>query len=121
MSTLPPIATPVSEGQYSGDWLKYEGDSFYSRKDIVIPDQGADGVLASGTVLDLTFNPYVNLDTASGILLFRTVHVNGATQEAVMIVRQAIVNMDGMTFPIGDLANIIADLLPLGIIEREGA
>src|SRR6185503_16929297 len=94
------MSTTQTEGQYAGDWLKYEVDphSRVCREEItILAGSGADRVLASGTVLGklTSGGKYVMLDPdasngaedAAGILLNAITAPDVVDAQGVAIVR----------------------------------
>lgn len=131
------MATNLIEGSYPSDWLKREADSYFSRETVTIAS-GA-GVLPSGRVLGkiTASGKYTSVvavstgatgeDTGAAILL-SPVDATAADVEAVVIVRDAIVSNQGLSYGADvDTANeraaIHADLAALNppILVREGA
>jgi hypothetical protein len=132
------MPTVLTEGQYPGDWLKWEEDGLYSRQEITLLGTNAainavGESLASGTVLGLVAGKYVphNPDggdgsqTAAGILLLKVTQTTlNADIQAVAIVRDAVVISEGLTWSADtdlDEAAAVASLKLLGILVREGA
>ncbi len=126
-----------SENNYAGDWLKWEEDNHYSREEITILGTGysAGDQIISGTVLGkiTATGKYVPHDpdggdgseNAAGILLLTvTEGEDDADMAAVAIVRDAIVNPEGLTWSADtdlDQDSEVAALKNLGIIVGEGA
>jgi len=131
-----PSSVVQTEGQYSGDWLKWEQEAngkYYSREQItILAGSGADRVLTSGMVLGkiTSGGKYIQVDdalsngaeAAAGILLYDVTAVNGTDAIAVAILRDAIVSSNGLTWPSGyNTTTGEAALEVLRIQVREGA
>lgn len=122
-----------TQGNMIGDWLKWEEDNLYSRE-VVTLLAGA-GDLVSGTVLGKITGSgkYVQFDDTAGdgseaaaaVLLLDTDASGSSDVEATVILREAIVSADGLTWPTtadtAETAAAVAQLEALGIQVREGA
>jgi hypothetical protein len=126
---MPTLNSP----SYVTDWLKYEGDSYFSR-DTAIIASGA-GRLPSGRVIAqvTATGKYVEAaasgsdgsQTATAVLLF-PVDATTADAQAVIVARHAIASHAGLTYgsTINDAtkrAAANAQLKARGILVREGA
>jgi hypothetical protein len=120
-----------SEGNYLGDWLKFEAGNLYSRDEATIVS-GQN--LTTGTVVGIItasgkatqVNPAANdgSQTAAGVLVF-DVDATGGDTPGVLIARHAICSANRLVWPEGitdpQKAAGIAQLKGLGILVREGA
>jgi hypothetical protein len=120
-----------TEGNYLGDWLKYEEDSLYSRDEVtVISGQNlATGtviglITASGKVTQLAPAATDGSQNAAGVLLL-PVDASAADKGGVIIARHAICADKKLVWPGGitapQRATAIGQLKNLGILVREGA
>lgn len=125
-----------SEGNYTGDWLKWEEENLYSREEVtILAGSGSARVLTSGMVLGkvTASGKYVQFNdtaadgsqTAAGVLIYDTTAPASVDVKAAIIARQAIVSKAGLTWPgtadAGEQAAALVTLAGLGIINREGA
>ena len=122
-----------TESQYTGDWLKWEEDNFYSREAItILAGSGAARALTSGMVLGkvTASSKYVQVDdtasdgsqTVAGVLLLDVTAADGTDADGVAIVRDAIVSDNGLTWPSGfNETTGAAALESLGIMVRTGS
>ncbi len=118
----------LTETKNTGDWLKYEVNADYCRKEVTI--KSGEGVLVSGTVLAADSTKFVafedDTDTpATGILVDR-VDATSADVAGVMLFRgPALINTNQLTWHTDndstDITNGLADLALLGIAAQEGA
>ncbi len=116
----------LTEGQNTGDWLKYELNPDYCRKEVTILS-GQN--LVSGQVLAASSTKFVAFEDdtatpATGILL-DAVNATSADKLGVMVFRGPVtINPLELTWHADndatDITNGLADLLALGIAEQEG-
>ncbi len=117
----------LTEAQYPSDWLKYEVNPSFTRKEVTILS-GQN--LVSGQVLAASSTKFVAFEDdtatpATGILI-DAVDASSADKQGVMLFRgPALVNPLELTWHADndatDITNGLADLLALGIAEQEGA
>jgi hypothetical protein len=119
---------PLTEGKYTSDWLKFEVNPDFCRKEVTI--KSGEGILASGTVLAADSTKFVafedDTDTPATGILVDAVDATSADAPGVMLFRgPALVDKNQLTWHTDndatDILNGLADLLALGIAEQEGA
>ncbi len=121
----------MNEGNYLGDWLKFEAGNLYSRDEVtVIAGQNlATGtvvgiITASGKITKLAPAAVDGSENAAGVLAF-PVDASAADLPGVVIARHAIVSDKKIVWPAGitapQKATAISQLKALGILVREGA
>src|SRR5689334_22925959 len=126
-----------NEAQHAGDWLKWEQDNLFSREKVTLLEGDGSAVreLASGHVLgkitasgkyiELTEGASDGSQTPAAILLLETVVPANADAEGTVIIRDAIVSRNGLTWPStyssGDIDTAVGTLKNLGILVRDGA
>ncbi len=120
-----------TEGNYLGDWLKFEAGNLYSR-DAAVVASGQDlatgsvvGIVtATGKVTQLAPAAADGSENAAGVLAL-AVDATAADEPGVIIARHAICSANGLVWPDGITAGqkttAIAKLKALGILVREGA
>lgn len=126
----------VTEGKYAGDWLKWEQDNLYSREVVtILAGSGAARVLTSGMVMGkvTASGKWIQYDdtaangaqNAAGVLLLNTTAPDGTDVKATIIIRDAIISDNGITWPstadAGEKTTALAALKALGIVTGEGA
>ncbi len=120
-----------TEGNYLGDWLKFEAANLYSRDEAVVASGQNLGtgtvvgvVTATGEVTQLAPAAADGSQNAAGVLAF-PVDASAADAPGVIIARHAICSAKGLVWPDGITAPqktaAIAQLKALGILVREGA
>ncbi len=120
-----------TEGNYLGDWLKFEADNLYSRDEVtVVSGQNLKtgtvvGIItASGKVTQLAPAAADGSQNAAGALLL-DVDASAADKAGVVLARHAICSDKGLVWPGGitgpQKTAAIAQLKALGILVREGA
>ncbi len=117
----------LTEAQYPSDWLKYEVNPSYTRKEVTIVS-GQN--LVSGQVLAASTTKFTAFEDdtatpATGILVY-PVDASAGDKAGVMLFRgPALINPLELTWHTDndatDITNGLADLLALGIAEQEGA
>ena len=120
-----------TESTYLGDWLAWEQDNRYSRKDVTIVDgstlvtgQAVGIVTASSKYAPFDQDLSDGTETCVGISV-GDYAPDGADVTGTIICRDAIVVEDNLTFPsditAGEQATAMAALAALGIITKEGS
>jgi hypothetical protein len=118
-----------TEGKHPGEFIISEANGHRSREVVTI-DNGAD--LVAGTVLGkiTVGGKYIAADQDAGdgsdaavAILYADAAAASAEVQAVVIVRDAEVNRDELTFhannDAGEITELIGDLATVGIIVRE--
>lgn len=125
---------PLTEANYTGDWLKDEfGEPNYCREEVTIAS--GQNLVSGAVVAKITasskYSEYNNAasstgeEVAAGILVF-AVNATSGDKPGVIIKRgPAVVSKEGLTWKSGadstDKNAGLADLLTLGIVARDGA
>ncbi len=120
-----------NEGNYLGDWLKFEAGNLYSRDEVVVASGQnlatgtvVGAVTASGKVVQLAPAASDGSQNAAGVLAF-AVDATGGDKPGVIIARHAIASDKKLVWP-GTITApqktaAIAQLKTLGVLVREGA
>lgn len=120
-----------TEGNYLGDWLKFEEDNLFSRDEVtVISGQNlvtgtVVGIItATGKVTQLAPGASDGSQNAAGVLL-NAVDASAADKPGVIVARHAICADKGLVWPGGITGpqknTAVGQLKALGILVREGA
>jgi hypothetical protein len=120
-----------NEKQYVGDWLKWEEDNGYSREEVtfVSGQNIKSGHVVGKITVGGKYAEYNNaagtgVEAAAGIALL-DVDASAADKKGVIIVRQAIINPNELTWKSDQDAAAktagLVDLAALGIVARTGA
>ena len=120
-----------TEGNYVGDWLKFEAENLYSREEVTIVSgqvlktgHVVGKITASGKYAEYNNGAATGVEVAAGVLLF-DVDATGADKKGVIINRLAVVSDAGLTWKSDQDAAAktagLADLKALGVLTRTGA